>query len=180
MSTVNHLASISNGLFLSVVAGIPLFAALKQVKVYESFVEGAKSGFTLVVSLIPYLVAMIVAIGMLRASGAFEDLSYLLAPLLSKIGFPPDLLPLALMRPFSGSGATGVLAEIIHHHGANSMIALMAATVMGSTETTFYVLAVYFGSVNIQKTRHAILAGLLADAVGVFASVWICLWLFRH
>lgn len=169
---------ISNWILLAFVVGIPLYAAIKKVDVFDAFIIGAKQGFETVVSIIPYLIAMVVAIGMLRASGFFELLSTLLAPILTSLGMPAELLPLALIRPFSGSAATGVMAELIHEHGGNSFIAKAAATLMGSTETTFYVIAVYFGSVNIRRTRHAIPAGLLADLSGIIASVCICRYLF--
>ncbi|HEE0271816.1 TPA: spore maturation protein, partial [Legionella pneumophila] len=130
------------------------------------------------VKLIPYLVAMMVAIGMLRASGFFSLMSQILSPVLAMIGMPSELLPLALIRPFSGSASTGVMAELIHKYGGDSFIAKTAATMMGSTETTFYVIAVYFGSVGIRRTRHAIPAGLLADLAGIIASVLICRYLF--
>ncbi len=170
---------ISNTLFLGMVAGIPLFGALKKVRVYETFVEGAKGGFDVAIRIIPYLVAMIVAIGMLRASGALDALSLLMAPLLKHIGMPAPVLPLALMRPFSGSASNAILVELIKQFGANSFIAKVASTMMGSTETTFYVVVVYFGAVNIQRSRHAIPAGLVADCVGVLASVFFC-HLFFH
>lgn len=176
---MNQIASqLSNLILLLFVAGIPLYAALKRVDVFDAFVTGAKQGFETSVTIIPYLIAMMVAISMLRASGFFELLYALISPVMTSIGFPPDLLPLALIRPFSGSAATGVMAEIIHEHGGNSYIAKTAATMMGSTETTFYVIAVYFGSVGIRKTRHAVLAGLLADAAGIIAAVMICRYLF--
>ncbi|KTC71595.1 spore maturation protein B [Legionella birminghamensis] len=168
----------SNWMLLAFVVGIPLYAALRKVDVFEAFVNGAKQGFETSVSIIPYLIAMMVAIGMLRASGFFELLSSLLSPLLSKLGMPTDLLPLALIRPFSGSASTGLMAELIHDHGGNSLIAKTAATMMGSTETTFYVIAVYFGAVGIKRTRHAIPAGLLADVAGIIASVAVCRYLF--
>lgn len=169
---------VSNGLFLLLIAGIPCYAGFKQVPVFESFVEGAKDGFDVTVRLIPYLVGMIVAINMLRASGAFTLLENALAPVLTKFGIPVDIVPLALMRPFSGSASNGVLAGIIHTHGGDSLIAHMGATLMGSTETTFYVVAVYFGSIGIKRMRHAVLTGLLADAAGIAASIWICRLVF--
>ncbi|RMH70646.1 MAG: spore maturation protein [Gemmatimonadetes bacterium] len=169
---------VSNWLFLTLVAGIPLYRAIRKVKVYETFVEGAKEGFQIAVKIIPYLVAILVAIGMFRASGAIDQLSALLAPVLAWIGMPPETLPLAIIRPLSGSGANGIMAELINEHGGNSFIARVAATMAGSTETTFYVLAVYFGSVNIRKTRHAVPAGLVADAVGILAAVWVCRIIF--
>lgn len=170
---------ISNGIFLLVVAGIPTYGMLRKVNVYETFVDGAKDGFDIAVKIIPYLVAMIVAIGMLRASGALSALSHLVAPYLRAVGMPPQVLPLALMRPFSGSGSNALLIEIIHHCGANSFAAKVAGTMMGSTETTFYVIVVYFGVVNIQRSRHAVVAGLFADFVGVVASVFFCHLLFH-
>lgn len=172
----NHL---SNWMLLAFVVGIPLYAALiKKISVFDAFIVGAKQGFDTVLNIIPYLVAMIVAIGMLRASGFFDLMSRLLAPLMKLIGMPPEVLPLALVRPFSGSASTGVMAELIHQYGGNSLIAKTAATMMGSTETTFYVIAVYFGSIGIRRTRHAIPAGLLADFAGIVASVLICRYLF--
>lgn len=180
MVWANTLSNISNCLFLGFVAGIPLYAAGKKIKVYETFIEGAKDGFQIAVKIVPYLVAMLVAIGMFRASGALDMLGRCLAPLLNKIGMPAEVLPLALLRPFSGSAANGVMAELIHTHGGNSYIAHLAATIMGSTETTFYVIAVYFGAVGVQRTRHAIPAGLIADLAGILASLWICQIVFKH
>lgn len=160
-------------------AGIPLYGLLvKKVKVYESFVEGAKDGFTIAVRIIPYLVAILVAIGMFRASGALDLIIGLLAPVLNALGFPPENLPLALMRPLSGSGSLGLLTDLVNQHGPDSLIARIGATMYGSTETTFYVLAVYFGSVGIKRSRHAIAAGLFADLVGVIAAVYICRMIF--
>jgi len=169
---------LSNWIFIAFVVGIPLYGALKRIDVFDAFIVGAKQGFETSVSIIPYLIGMMVAIGMLRASGFFELVYLLLAPALSAIGMPAELLPLALIRPFSGSAATGVMAELIHQHGGNSFIAKTAATLMGSTETTFYVVAVYFGAVNIRRTRHAIPAGLLADLAGIITTVFICRYLF--
>jgi len=169
---------LSNWIFLAFIAGIPLYAAFKKINVFDAFIVGAKQGFDTSISIIPYLIAMMVAIAMLRASGFFELLYALLAPALTAIGMPAELLPLALVRPFSGSAATAVMAELIHEHGGNSFIAKTAATMMGSTETTFYVIAVYFGSAGIRRTRHAIPAGLLADLAGVIATVCICRYLF--
>ena len=169
---------LSNWILLAFVMGIPLYGAIKKIDVFDAFITGAKRGFDTSVSIIPYLVAMMVAIGMLRASGFFELLYLLLAPAMAAIGMPAELLPLALIRPFSGSAATGVMAELIHENGGNSYIAKMAATLMGSTETTFYVIAVYFGAVGIRRTRHAIPAGLLADLAGIVATVVVCRYLF--
>lgn len=175
----NLAGIISNFLFLTFVVGIPLYGAIKKVKVFDTFISGAKEGFDLIIGLIPYLIALMVGIGMLRASGFFEILNKILAPALSAIGMPSELLPLALIRPFSGGAANGVMVDLIQQHGGNSFIAKTAATMMGSTETTFYVIAIYFGSIGIRNTRHAIPAGLLADLAGIIASVCVCNYLFR-
>lgn len=159
--------------------GIPFYGLVfKKVKVYESFVVGAKDGFTIAVRIIPYLVAILVAIGMFRASGALDVLLNFLTPILTAIGFPPENFPLAIMRPLSGSGSLGLLTDLINEYGADSIYAKIGATMFGSTETTFYVLAVYFGSVGIRKSRHALAAGLIADAVGVLSAVYICRFIF--
>lgn len=169
---------LSNFMFLMFIVGIPLYAAIKKINVFDAFIAGAKQGFETSVGIIPYLVAMMVAIGMLRASGFFDLMNQLLAPMMAAIGMPAEVLPLALIRPFSGSASTGVMAELIHQHGGDSIISKIAATMMGSTETTFYVIAVYFGSIGIRRTRHAIPVGLLADLSGVIASVLVCRYLF--
>jgi spore maturation protein B len=175
---VNNINYFSNFLFLAFIIGIPGFAAYKRLNVFDTFIVGAKQGVETTLSLVPYLVAMIVAIGMLRASGFFGLMAGALGPFLTHLGMPPELLPLALIRPFSGGAANGVMAELVHHEGGNAIISKMAATMMGSTETTFYVIAVYFGAVGIKRTRHAIPTGLLADLAGILASVWICRLLF--
>ena len=172
---VNAVSILSSPLLLS---SFPLYAALRRVKVYEEFVEGAKEGFDVSVRIIPYLVAILVAIGMFRAAGGIDMVSNALRPFMLAIGFSPDLLPLVLMRPLSGSGTLGVFSELVQHFGPDSLIARTAGTIFGSTETTFYVLAVYFGAVGIKKTRYALIAGLGADLVGIIASVIICRLVF--
>ncbi|MCB9247479.1 MAG: spore maturation protein [Ignavibacteriales bacterium] len=154
------------------------YGAIKKVKIYETFVEGAKEGFDVAVRIIPYLVAMLVAIGIFRAGGAMEILIYALTPITNLIGMPAEALPMAIMRPLSGSGSLGIMAEIIATHGADSFIGILVSTFFGSTETTFYVIAVYFGSVNIRKGRHALAAGLLADIAGILGAVYIVKLLF--
>lgn len=170
--------------WLSILA-IPLILFLflgygyyKKVKVYEVFVEGAKEGFDVGVKIIPFLVAMLVAIAMFRASGALDVLTYILSPITNFIGMPSEVLPMALMRPLSGSGSIGVMTELMKTHGPDSLIGFMASTMFGSTETTFYVVAVYFGAINIRKTRYALPAGLLADAAGLITAVYVCRLLF--
>ena len=157
---------------------IVVHGAVKKVKIYEAFVEGAREGFNVGVRIIPYLVAMLVAIGIFRTGGAMDLLTMLLSPLTRWIGMPAETLPMALMRPLSGSGALGVMAETIKAEGPDSLIGRMVSVMMGSGETTFYVLAVYFGSVGITRTRQAVPAGIVADLVGILMSVWIVTWIF--
>jgi len=148
----------------------------KKLPVYEIFVEGAKEGFEVAVRIIPYLVAMLVAIGVFRASGALDGALWLLEKGVTALGFDAGFvpaLPTAFMKPFSGSGARAMLIETMNHYGVDSFPALLSAVIQGSTETTFYVLAVYFGSVGITRTRHAIACGLLADAAGITAAIII-------
>lgn len=152
---------------------IPWYGWRKGVKVYEVFSEGAKEGFDVALRIIPFLVAIFLAISAFRSSGAMDIFSYILSPLTNLIGMPGDILPLAFMRPLSGSGALGIVSELVGTHGPDSLVGRMASVMMGSTETTFYVLAVYFGSISISETRHALPAALLADLAGVIASVVI-------
>ncbi len=149
-----------------------IFGFLRGVPVYESMTEGAKEGFNTAVKIIPYMVAIFVAIGMLRASGAMGIFIRLLSPVTRIIGMPPEALAMALMRPLSGSGAFGIMSEIVNR-APDSFLSYLVSVMQGSTETTFYVLAVYFGSVGIRRTRHALPAALCADAAGILASVWI-------
>jgi len=157
---------------------IPMYGLFKKVPVYEEFVVGAKEGFDIGVRIIPYLVAILFAIGMFRASGAMDWMITILEPVLSLVGFPAEVLPMAILRPLTGSGSVGILADLIATHGEDSLVVKMAATMFGSTETTFYVLAVYFGAVGVKRTRYAVSAGLLADLTGVIASIVVCYWLF--
>ncbi len=182
---IDYLVAFTNELSRYIIplllVGIPFYGlVVKKVKVYESFVDGAKDGFTIAVRIIPYLVAILVAIGMFRASGALDMLLIFLSPMLNAMGFPPENLPLALMRPLSGSGSLGLLTDLINEHGAESIIAKIGATMFGSTETTFYVLAVYFGSVGIKRSRHALAAGIIADTVGIISAVYLCQLFFAQ
>jgi len=154
------------------------YGAIKKIKVFEKFIEGAKEGFNIAVRIIPFLVAMLVAIGIFRAGGAMHWLVYLLHPVTNLIGMPAEAIPMALMRPLSSSGSLGVMAETISVHGADSFIGVLVSTLYGSSETTFYVLAVYFGAVNIKKIRHALSAGLIADLAGILGAVFIVRILF--
>ncbi len=155
------------------VSGLVLYGWSHGVRVYESLVEGAKQGFQVAVRIIPYLVAILVAVGMFRASGGIDLLATYLGPVTNLIGMPPETLPMAIVRPLSGSGALGVMTEIMGAHGTDTVIGYMVSTFQGSTETTFYVLAVYFGAVGITTTRHTLPACLLADVAGILAAVFI-------
>ncbi len=159
-------------------SAIPLFATLRRVKVYEEFVDGAKEGFDVAIRIIPYLVAMLVAVGMFRGAGGIDMLSAALSPMMHALGFPTELLPMVLVRPLSGSGSLGFFTELVQQFKPDSLIALTAGTIYGSTETTFYVLAVYFGSVGVKRTRHAVIAGLTADLVSVIMAVIVCRMMF--
>jgi len=160
----------------------PLFAASKKLPVYDEFVEGAKEGFQVAIRIIPYLIAILVAVGMFRAAGGIEMVTRAIGPALAAIGFPVELLPLVLVRPLSGGGASGIFNELIQvggpAGGPDSLVSKMAGSIMGSTETTFYVIAVYFGSVAIRRSRHAVPAGLIADVTGVVASIIVCRLVF--
>jgi spore maturation protein SpmB len=154
---------------------------LKKVPVYEAFIEGAKQGFDIAKDLLPYLVAMLCAIGVLRASGALDLILDAIRWLVHSLNMDTrfvDALPTALVKPFSGSAARAMLIETMQHHGVDSFPALVAATIQGSTETTFYVLAVYFGAVGIRRARHAVGCALLADLAGVVAAIAVCYWFF--
>ena len=175
---VNLVEAVSYLAIPFLIAFFPLYGALSRVKVYEEFVEGAKEGFQVSIRIIPYLVAIIASVAMFRAAGGIDIITRFLGPALNAIQFPTELLPLVLMRPLSGSGANGLFAELVQAHGPDSLLTRMGASVMGSTETTFYVIAVYFGSVAIRRTRHAVPAGLVADLAGVTASIIICRLVF--
>ncbi|MBU0500037.1 MAG: spore maturation protein [Gammaproteobacteria bacterium] len=166
---------------------VPLLTALflgfglaRRVPVYEAFIEGGKEGFQLAVRIIPYLVAILTAVGMFRASGALDYLISLIGPFTSHIGLPAEALPMALLRPLSGSGAYGIMAGIMETPGLgpDSYVGWLVSTMQGSTETTFYVLAVYFGAVQVKRARHAVAAALTADLAGIAAAVFICSWLY--
>jgi spore maturation protein B len=172
------LALLSAFVIPILLVSFPLYGLYKRVPVYETFVEGAREGFNVAVRIIPYLVAILFAIGMFRASGAMDFLTTALAPVLGFIGFPPEVLPMALIRPLTGSGSAGIVVDMINQYGEDSIFVKMAATMFGSTETTFYVIAVYFGAVSVQKTRHAVPAGLLADFAAMLVAVWVVRLLF--
>ena len=153
------------------IVGIATAGLIRKVKVYDVFIEGAREGFDVAIKIIPFLVGILVAIGMFRASGAMELLLAALRPAAAATGFPAELIPLAILRSLSGSGSLALTTDLIKTHGPDSLMARMAATLYGSSETTFYVLAVYFGAVGITRYRHALPAALLADLAGFAAAV---------
>ncbi|MCZ6782341.1 MAG: spore maturation protein [Proteobacteria bacterium] len=161
------------------IVGCLLVGVAGRVRVYDSMVEGAKEGLEVAARIVPYLVAILVAVGMFRASGALDDLLIpLLEPIMSPIGVPSEVLPMALLRPLSGSGAFGIMSEIVATHGPDSFIGLLTCTLQGSTETTFYVLALYLGAARIRDARHTLLACLTGDVAGFFGAVVACHWFF--
>lgn len=157
---------------------VPLYGFLRGVPVYETFISGAEDGFKVAVKIIPFLVGMLVAIGIFRASGAMDLFAKVLNPLLVIFGVPGEVLPLALMRPLSGGGALGIAAELIGSHGPDSFIGRLASVMQGSTDTTFYVLTVYFGAVGIRRYRYAMALGLIADLSSLVAAIAICRLMF--
>ena len=161
----------------AVIGAFLLLGMVRRVKVYDCFVEGAKDGLQSLVGIIPPLVGLMVAISMFRASGALELLAKLLSPLLSALQLPKEVLPLALLRPISGSASTAIVTDIFQTLGPDSPAGTIASVMMGSTETTFYTVAVYFGAVGIKNTRHTIGAALLADLTGILLSIAVARWL---
>ncbi len=173
--------SLGNGILLLLIFSFILVAGLRKVAVYDEFVSGAKEGFEQAIKLIPYLLAMLVAIALLRASGALDYLLNIIAVIVNAFNGDTrfiDALPTALMKPFSGSGARAMMLETMQHYGVDSFAGRLAAIVQGSTETTFYVLAVYFGAVGIRNGRHALICGLTADFAGICAAIGVCYWFY--
>ena len=180
--TIFYGKTISPWIIPCLMLALLAFGYFRGVPVYEVFVDGAKDGFQVAIRIIPYLVAILVAVGMFRASGAMELLIQPLGVLTGQIGLPADALPMAILRPLSGSGAYGVLASTIQNPaiGPDSYTGYLVSTLQGSTETTFYVLAIYFGAVQIRRVRHALAAGLTADIAGAAAAIFICSLLYGH
>ncbi len=193
MATVFYLGTLSaqmigevstvlgNGVLIALVFAFVLVAGVRKVAIYDEFIEGAKDGFSQAIQLIPYLLAMLLAIALLRASGALDLLLSVIAHFVQWLGGDTrfvDALPTALMKPFSGSGARAMMLETMSHHGVDSFAGRLAAIFQGSTETTFYVLAVYFGAVGIRNGRHALACGLTADLAGIIAAIGVCYWFY--
>jgi len=179
-ATIFFGRSISPWIIPGLMLGFLTFGVARRVRIYEAFVEGAKDGFQVAVKIIPYLVAILVAVGMFRASGAMDAMVNLIGGLTAKLGMPAEALPMALLRPLSGSGAYGIMASIINNPaiGPDSYTGYLVSTFQGSTETTFYVLAVYFGAIQVRRIRHALAAALTADLVGIAAAVAVCSLLY--
>ena len=158
---------------------IPVYGFFKRLPVYETFVEGAEEGFYTAIKIMPFLVGMLVAISVFRASGAMDYALQAIMPLMQKLGSPAEVMPLALMRPLSGSGALGLATELIKNYGPDSLIGRMASVMQGTTDTTFFILTVYFGSVGIKRYKYALITGLSADITGLIASIYVCNLLFK-
>lgn len=175
MNIFEALSKIAIPVFILFILGYGFY---KKVPVYEAFIEGAREGFTTVIRILPYLVAMLAAVGVFRASGAMGILLHVISPATKILDIPAELLPLAFMRPLSGSASIGILAELLKVHGADTFLGRTASTMMGSTETTFYTAGIYLGSVGIRDTSYALAAGLLADFVSFLSSIIICTLVF--
>ncbi len=171
---------ISEWIIPAIVVFFLFYGIIKGVRIYETFIEGAKEGFSVAINIIPYLVAIFVAVGMFQASGAMDLMKSLFGRFTEKIGLPAEAIPMAILRPLSGSGSFAYLASMLKKVNPDSYTGYLLSTMQGSTETTFYVIAVYFGSVKIKKIRHTLIASLLADITAVFASVFICSFLYRR
>jgi spore maturation protein SpmA len=174
--TLRHV--VQDWLLPLLVAALVLVGVRGGVPVYEAMIRGAREGLDVAVRIVPYLVAILVAVGMLRASGALDRAISFLAPVVQPLGVPPEVLPMALLRPLSGSGAFAVMSETLKAYGPDSFIGLVASTLQGSTETTFYVLAIYLGAAGIRDGRHALAAGLIGDVAGFAAAIAVCHWMF--
>ena len=171
MSVFTFISALFVPLFI---AGVVVFGLTKRVPVYEAFIRGAKQGFSTVVRILPFVVGFVFAIQIFNASGSFEYIAAALSPILKPVGIPPEILPLALMRPFSGSASIGMLTALFQRFGPDTLIGRSASTMLGSSETLFYTTTLYFGSVGIKKTRYTIPASLIADVFGLFFSVLLC------
>lgn len=172
------ISAISMWAIPVMIAFIPLYAALRKVPVYETFVDGAKDGFDTAVKIIPHLVGMMTAISIFRASGALDMIVSAVQPFLDSIGVPGEVLPLGILRTITGAGSLAYATDLIQEHGPDSLIGRIASTIQGSTDTTLYVITVYFGAVGIRNSRYAIKVGLFSDLVGFIAAITICMLVF--
>ncbi|WP_314585351.1 spore maturation protein [Paenibacillus terrigena] len=172
------ISTISTWAIPAIIVFIPLYAFFRKVPVYETFVDGAKDGFDTAIQIIPHLVGMMVAISVFRASGAMDLMVGFVRPLFDAIGIPSEVLPLGLLRPITGAGSLAFTTDLIQQFGPDSLIGRMASTIQGSTDTTIYVLTVYFGAVGIKKGRYALKVGLLSDLIGFVAAIVVCFLVF--
>jgi len=175
---ISTMDAISRWAIPAIVLGIPLWGLIRGVRIYEAFVEGAKQGLATAVRITPYLIAMFVAVRVFRTAGGMDLLLRAATPLTKALGIPPEVVPLALIRPLSGSGSLSILGELLQTYGPDSLVGMTASAVQGSTETTLYVITVYFGAVGVTRARHALPIGLWSDLVGFLAAVYICSRLF--
>ena len=171
---INFLNTLSIYILPAIICFILIYALVKKTPAYEDFTQGAKGGFEIAIKIIPYLIAIMVCTSALRASGAIELLQNIFSPIFDYFKIPIETSIIMITRSLSGSATLGVLADIINETGVNSYATKLAAVITGSSETTFYVASVYFGSIGIKKFRHALLAGILADITGLIAAIWIC------
>ena len=175
MAIINIISRYALPLFISVIL---IYGHMKGVDVYSTFIEGAKDGLTTAIRIMPYLVAMFVAIAMFRTSGAMDIFIFTLTPLAKAVGIPTEVLPLIIMRPISGMASLGILAELFNTYGADSLVGRVASTAMGSSETIFYTLSIYFGSVGIKDIRYTLIAALIAEITDFLVAVAICTFMF--
>lgn len=178
MNFQNVLSTISLWALPFIIVTILTVGIAKKIPIYEAFTEGAKDGFKVAVNIIPYLVAIIVAISMFRASGAIEMIANAMSSILAKFHVPAEVLPVIFVRPLSGSAALGLFSDVATTTGPMSYATKLSAVMVGSSETTFYVLAVYFGSIGITKFRYALWVGILADVIAAVMSIIVCSWMF--
>ncbi|MGY0374053.1 spore maturation protein [Clostridium sp. JNZ J1-5] len=162
------------------IGSIVVYGMVKKVKVYECFIEGAKDGLKVCFNIYPYLLAMLIAVGVFRESGALGYFINIVKPVVRFIGLPPEVVPLVMVKPLSGSGAQGIFMDILNRYGADTYIGLVASIIIGSTETIFYTLTVYFGAINIKKIRHTLWAAIMADLTAVVAAVTIAKIMFNN
>lgn len=173
MGIVNAISAWAIPVLLAV---IPLYGWLRGVPVYEAFISGATEGLKVAWQILPFMLGILVALGIFRHSGAMDVVAAWLSPVTARLGFPAEVLPLVVIRPLSGSGSLAAVADMIRTHGPDSFVARLGSVMQGSTDTTFYVLTIYFGSVGIRRPRYALIPGLIGDAAGFVAALWACRW----
>lgn len=178
MTVKSIMDVISVWLIPLIIMSVLVFGLIKKIPVYETFIDGAKDGLKVTFEIVPYLLAIMVAVGMLRASGAIELLQTFLGGILNRFDIPVDILPVMIVRSLSGSAVLGLFSDIAGQHDVESYTTKLAAIMVGSSETTFYILSVYFGAVGIKKFRHALLTGVFSDCAGIIAAIIVARWLF--